>query len=72
MSDVDAFAAAAPLTAAAEWVVCEAPPAARFVAPIAPLARLDTTRPVPDLLSDLAGVLDARLARQITHEGTPS
>ncbi|MDA0163245.1 ATP-binding protein [Solirubrobacter ginsenosidimutans] len=102
-SDVDAFAAAAPITSAAEWVVCEAPPAVliqraharevagadpgsgpsvvaaelaghrgRFVAPVAPLVRLDTTRPVPDLLSDLAGVLDARLARQITDEGTPS
>jgi aminoglycoside phosphotransferase family enzyme/predicted kinase len=34
----------------------------RFHAPAPPLARLDTTRPVPELLSQLAGLLDERNA----------
>ena len=33
-----------------------------FLTPAPPLARLDTTQPVPQLLADLAGALDARLA----------
>jgi aminoglycoside phosphotransferase family enzyme/predicted kinase len=33
----------------------------RVIAPAAPLARLDTTRPIPELLEDLARGLDARL-----------
>ena len=35
----------------------------RFAPPGAPLARLDTTRPVPELLAELAAELDARLRR---------
>ena len=33
-----------------------------FLTPAPPLARLDTTQPVPRLLAELAGALDARLA----------
>jgi aminoglycoside phosphotransferase family enzyme/predicted kinase len=39
-----------------------------FLAPGSPLARLDTTRPTGALLTDLAAVLDARLASRVVPE----
>src|SRR5207247_1645563 len=40
----------------------------RFEPPGAALARLDTTRPLTELLAELAALLDARLASAVVHD----
>ena len=53
----DSVSDAGPAIVVAELATYRGP----FLAPAPPLARLDTTRPVAELLATLAGVLDARL-----------
>ena len=56
-SSTDSVSDAGPAIVAAELATYRGP----FLAPAPPLARLDTTRPIAELLAALAGVLDARL-----------